>query len=37
MKRKMLLWGAVTVGTVYAFGVGGCIQDLLFGVAPWLL
>jgi len=36
MKRKSLLLASLTVGTLFAFGFGGCIQDVLFLVAPFL-
>lgn len=35
MKRKYLLLCVLCVGSV--LGVGSCISDLLFGVAPFLL
>lgn len=37
MKRKMIIWAAVSTSAVFFFGLGGCIQDLLFLVAPILL
>lgn len=36
MKRsKLFLLGTLTIGT--ALGLGGCISDLLYGIAPFLL
>lgn len=35
--RKLILLATATVGSVWFLGVGGCIQGLLFGIAPLLL
>lgn len=38
MKRRLILWAAVSAtSAVFFLGLGGCIQDLLFLVAPILL
>jgi hypothetical protein len=37
MKRKFLLLGAAFLGLLYLLGLGSCIQEILFGVAPLLL
>lgn len=37
MKQKYLALCSMAVGTMFILGVGGCIQNILFGVAPLLL
>lgn len=34
MKRKFRLASAASVGMLYVLGLGGCINDLLFRIAP---
>lgn len=34
MRRKQLLLSTLTVGTLYFVGLGGCVNELLFAVAP---
>jgi hypothetical protein len=37
MKRRLLVGSICLAGSLMAFGLGSCIQDLLFGIAPLLL
>lgn len=37
MKRKFLLLSTITVGMTFFLGLGSCIQQILFGVAPLLI
>lgn len=36
MKRKFVLAGVISISLFYAFGLGSCINDLLFFVAPFI-
>lgn len=35
--RKLILLAAISLGITYALGLGGCVQQILFGVAPLLI
>jgi len=34
MRKKQLWLGTLAVGTLYFLGFGGCVNELLFSVAP---
>ncbi len=36
MRRKLLLTSTITISSLFALGLGGCVNDLLFVVAPLL-
>jgi len=36
MRRKPLLASTITISSLFALGLSGCVNDLLFFVAPLL-
>ena len=37
MKRRLLLYSTATISTLFFINLGGCVNELLFIVAPLLI